>query len=138
MKQPFNWDNYSDQPYPLKDKNYKKQMRKNQVGSLLKTFFISLVMLPFAIIMTPFVKRKKIDSNDFFCMGVDYQRQSEMTLELIEELGVSRVLVRFKLCKMQTFNELESFILKLKEKKITLKIIQDREHIEDLKLLEND
>lgn len=138
MKQPFNWDNYSDQPYPLKDKTYKKEMRKGQIGSLVKTFFISLFVLPFSIIMTPFVKRKKVDSSEFFCMGIDYQREEQATLELIEELELKRVLLRFKLWEMQTLDELESFISKLKERKITLKIIQDREHVEDLKLLETD
>lgn len=137
MNEPYRWDNYSDQPYPLKDKAYKKEMRRSQIRSLLKTFLISIFVLPFSVIMTPFVKRKKIDSNDFFCMGVDYKRESEATLELIEELGVKRVLVRFKLWEMNTLNELENFILKLKDKKITLKIIQDKEHVEDLKLLKN-
>lgn len=137
MKEPYRWDNYSDQPYPLQDKSYKKKMRKSQIGSILKTFLISLFVLPLSIVMTPFVKRKKIDSKEFFCIGIDYQRESEMTLELIEELRVKRVLVRFKLWEMNTLDKLEHFILKLKDKKITLKIIQDREHVEDLKLLKN-
>jgi len=138
MKQPFNWDNNSDQPYPLQDKNYKKKMRKSQIGSLLKTFFVSLFILPFSLIMMPFVKRNRVDSNYFFCIGVDYQREREATLELLDELGVERVLVRFKLWEMETIDELKSFLLKLKGKKVTLKVMQDREHIEDLDLFKKD
>ena len=138
MKQPYTWDNYSDQPYPLKDKNYKKKMRKREFFSLFKTFIIALLILPFSLVMMPFVKRKQVNSNDFFCIGVDYQRESELTLQLVEELGVNRILVRLKLWEMETLDELKEFILKFSDKKITLKILQDREHVENLQLLKKD
>ncbi|MCK4875875.1 MAG: glycosyl hydrolase [Sulfurimonas sp.] len=138
MKQPYIWDKYSDQPYPLKDKKYKKQMRNAEFVSNLKTFFISLFILPFSLVMMPFVKRKEVNSTDFFCIGVDYQREPELTLKLLEELGVQRVLVRLKLWEMNRVNELKSFILKCKDTKVTLKILQDREHVEDLGLFRND
>ncbi|MDA7818364.1 glycosyl hydrolase [Sulfurimonas sp.] len=135
MKEPYVWDNYSDQPYPLKDRNYKKVMRKRELFSLIKTFLISLIILPFSIIMMPFVKRKTVNSNEFFCIGIDFQRESEKTIAYIEELCVQRVLVRLKLWEMNSLDELKAFILKLKDKKITLKIMQDRENVEDLELL---
>ncbi len=138
MKEPFIWDNYSDQPAQLKDKNYKKQMRKKEFLSLLITVAIASLVLPFSIIMTPFVKRKKIDSQAFFCMGVDYQREPQEAQILLDELGVQRIVLRFKLWEMETLEELKSFIQKNKDKKITLKILQDREHIEDLQLLKKD
>lgn len=138
MKQPYKWDNYSDQPYPLQDKIYKKKMRKGEFVSLLKTFFTALFMLPFSLIMMPFVKRKEVNSSEFFCIGADYQREPELSVKLIEELDVQRVLLRLKLWEMETLDELKSFILALKGKKITLKILQDREHVEDLELLQKD
>ncbi|MGE4420322.1 MAG: glycosyl hydrolase [Sulfurimonas sp.] len=138
MKEPYRWDNYSDQPYPLKDKNYKKEMRKSQIGSLLKTSLISLFILPLSIVMTPFVKRKKINSNDFFCIGVDFERNPKETLQMIEELGVNRILLRIKLWEMDKLPLLKEFILSCKDKKITLKILQDREHVEELSLLQKD
>jgi len=138
MKQPFSWDDYSDQPYQLKDKDYKKKMRTKEFSSLLKTIFTALIILPFAIMMVPFTKRKKINSSDFFCIGADYQRESDFSIALIQELDTQRVLLRLKLWEMDTIDELLSFILKLKDKKITLKIMQDREHIEDLTLLKDD
>ncbi len=138
MKEPFIWDSYSDQPAQLKEKNYKKKMRQKEFFSLLKTFLIASVILPFSVLMTPFVKRKKIDSQTFFCMGVDYQREPQETQMLLDELGVTRILLRFKLWEMQTLEDLKSFAEKNQDKKITLKILQDREHIEDLQLLKKD
>jgi len=138
MKLPYKWDNYSDQPHILEDKSYKKQMRRRELFSLIKTFLTSIVILPFSLIMMPFIKRKQVNSNDFFCIGVDYQREPEQSIELIEELGVNRVLVRLKLWEMETLSELKEFILKCKDKKITLKILQDREHVENLELLQKD
>ncbi len=138
MKKPFAWDNYSDQPYQLKDKAYKKKMRKREIFSLIKTFITALFIIPCSIIIMPFVKRKVVDSSTFFCMGVDYQREPDLTLQLLEELQVQRVLIRFKLWEMQTLGELKEFILACGNKNITLKILQDREHIEDLGLLQKD
>ena len=136
MKLPYSWDNYSDQPYQLKDKNYKKTMRKKEFKSILKTILISLFILPLSILAMPFVKRKEIKSNEFFCIGADYQREPNLSIELLEELHVERVLLRFKLWEMDTLNDLKDFILKLENKKITLKILQDRENVEDLNLLQ--
>ncbi len=138
MKEPFIWDDFSDQPAQLKDKNYKKKMRKKEFTSLLKTIITAIFILPFSLIMMPFVKRKTVDSSTFFSMGVDFQRESELTLKLLDELDVSRVLIRLKLWEMQDLEELKSFISKLGDKKIILKILQDREHIEDLELLKKD
>jgi hypothetical protein len=136
LKEPFKWDNYSDQPYQLKNKNYKEKMRKKEFSSLIKTILTSLFILPISLILMPFAKRKHIDSNTFFSMGIDYQREPALTLELLKELEVQRILIRFKLWEMDTLDELKSFILASGNKKIILKIIQDREHIENLELLE--
>jgi len=137
MKQPYIWDNYSDQPYPLKDKTYKKQMRKKETFSLIKTFLTALFILPFSIVMLPFVKRKTVNSNDFFCLGIDYQREPKFTLEAIKDLDVSRLLTRFKLWEMDTLDDLKEFLLNCKNQKVTLKILQDRENVEDLELFKN-
>ena len=60
MKQPFKWDNYSDQPAIIEDKVFKKQMRKKEFLSLIKTIFTSLVIVPFSTMMMPYVKRKDV------------------------------------------------------------------------------
>ncbi len=135
MKEPFKWDNYSDQPSLLKDKSFKKKMRKKELFHILTTFTTALFILPLSILMMPFIKRKKIDSSSFFCLGIDFEREVELTLKLVEELKIQRVLLRIKLWDIDSLDELKEFILKLKNKKVTLKILQDREHIENPKLL---
>ena len=135
MIEPFKWDEYSDQPVQLKDKTFKKKMRKNQLFSLIKTFLTAIVVLPLSLLAMPFVKRKVIDSQEFFSIGVDFEREPQKTLALLNELKTNRVLVRFKLWEMQKLDNLYSFIEDIKDKKITLKIMQDRENIEDLTLL---
>ena len=109
-------------------------MRKKESFSLIKTFLIALVILPISIVMTPFVRRKSISSSDFFSLGVDYQRDVQTNIDSIKDLNPNRVLIRLKLWEMDSLNELEDFIKKI-DKKITLKILQDRENIQDSKLL---
>jgi hypothetical protein len=138
LKKPFKWDNCSDQPAQLKDKAYKKKMRQREFFSLIKTIFTALLILPLSIIAMPFVKRKQISSETFFSMGVDYQREPELTLELLQELDVKRILIRLKLWELETLDELKNFILKNQDKNIILNILQDREHVEDLELLQKD
>ncbi len=135
MNKPFQWDDYSDQPAQLKDRAFKKKMRKKQLLSLLFTYLSGMLFLPLTLFALPFVKRKEIDSKDFFCIGVDFERETQETLTLIDELNTSRVLVRLKLWEMEKLEQLSSFLEKIPHKKITLKILQDRENIEDATLL---
>ena len=138
MNEPFKWDSYSDQPALLKDKEYKTKMRKKELTSLVKTFLLSIFILPFSIMAMPFIKRKQIDSKQFFSMGVDFQREPELTTKLIDELEVESILLRLKLWELDSLPQLKEFILKNRNKKIILKILQDREHIEDLELTKKD
>jgi hypothetical protein len=87
----------------------------------------------------PFKKAKKIASAEFFTLGVDFQRYPKETKEMLKELNVKSVLFRIKLWEMQEVQELKNFLDDLPQDiKITLKIMQDREHIEDLELLKQD
>ena len=113
MKAPFKWDNYSDQPAQLKDKNYKKDMRQRELKSLMKTIFIALFMLPISLILMPFIKRKEIQSEDFFCIGVDHTRNQHETHKMIDELDINRVLLRIKLWELDELENIKSFILNL-------------------------
>ena len=97
MKSPYKWDNYSDQPALLQDKEYKKKMRKQQLPSLVKTFFLALTIIPISFLALPFVKRKTIKQEEFISLGVDFQREPEATHKMLEELKVKNILLRFKL-----------------------------------------
>ncbi len=138
MKKPFSWDHYSDQAALLHDKAYKKRMRKKELSSLLITYLLSFVMLPLAWLLMPFAKRKPIMSKTFFTLGIDFKRKSEATLKMLDELGVTSILVRIGLWEMEKIDDLKNFIAQTKHRHITLKIMQDREHIEDKELLKKD
>jgi len=135
MKAPFKWDNYSDQPALLKDKTYKKEMRKKQLFSLVKTILIATLFLPISLVAMPFIKRKQIKQDEFIVLGVDFERESNTTLELLDELEIGSILLRLKLWELENLDKLKEFILQNKPRKIILKILQDKENIEDLELL---
>lgn len=144
MKEPFVWDKHSDQPYQLKDRNFKKRMRRREVFSILKTFLIALFILPLSLLMMPFIRRKTIDSDNFFAMSVNLDKEPSLTPQLLNELGAGHILVRCKLWEIDKLEELNDFILSCevpggyKAKEVTVNILQDREHIEDRELLEKD
>ncbi|CAI6152199.1 MAG: hypothetical protein SPLUMA2_SPLUMAMAG2_01315 [uncultured Sulfurimonas sp.] len=135
MKAPFTWDNYSDQPAQLTDQSYKKMMRKHQIFSLFKTAITALVILPVSLVAMPFVRRRVIKQSEFISLGVDYEQDAETTDALLQDLGVKNILLRCKLWEMEKLDELVAFVTKHSDKNITLKILQDRENIENLKLL---
>jgi len=134
MKKPFKWDNYSDQPAQLKDKSFKKKMRSTQKLSFIKMLFTTLIIFPISLVLMPFVKRKELKSEEFFSLGIDFQREPLETNKLLLELEVTNILLRLKLWEMDSLRELKDFLEPHKEKKIIVKILQDRENIEDLEL----
>ncbi len=138
MQEPFKWDYNSDQPYQLKDRSYKKQMRKRVRFSILKTALISLFVLPLSLLVRTFIRNRDIDSRKFFAMSVNLDREPKESIKMIQELGVESVLIRMPLWDMDRLSEYEKFCLEFSDREITVNIMQDREHIEDLQLLRDD
>lgn len=112
-------------------------MRRRELFSSLKTFSVALLTLPIALLLSPFKTKKKIQSDTFFAMSVNLDKEPLLTPALLDELEVEHILVRCKLWEMDKLSELSHFIATCKPKEVTLNILQDREHIEDLTLLEN-
>ena len=138
MQKPFIWDRYSDQPYPIKDKVYKKKMRKKHLWAAVPLLFMNLLFFPLGLFFMLFLKGKKRDKNHFYGMGVDLDK-GEIQKELIDELGVTHLLVRMPLWEMHRIEEYVAFAKSFGEDKyILLNILQDREHIEDNALLKKD
>lgn len=138
MKEPFIWDKYSDQPYPIKDKIYKKEMRKRHIWDYIPLFFTNIFFFPLSIILMPMFKGKKVGKESFYGMGVDLDKGIKQK-ELIEELGVKHLLIRMPLWETYRVEEYVAFARSFGEdKKILLNILQDREHVEDELLLQKD
>jgi len=138
MKKPFIWDNYSDQPYPLKDKVYKKKMRWRYMGSYIPLFLINMIIFPLGIVLMFFFKGHNDSQNAFYGIGVDLDKGNAQ-IDLIEELGVKHLMMRMPLWEMDRLSEYVAFAKSFGEdKQILVNILQDREHIEDEGLLEKD
>ena len=137
MKSPHIWDKYSDQPYPIKEKTYKKRMRKKHIFDYIPLILTNIIIFPLSIIIMKLFKSKDIDSREFYAMGVDLDK-GDIQVELIKELGVKHILVRMPLWEMSRVDEYLSFVQKFKGVKVLLNILQDREHIENKELLQKD
>lgn len=137
-KAPFFWDKYSDQPQVIKDKAYKKAMRKKNFFDFVKLFFTSLFILPFAtLLMKLFKGKENVSNEEFYGIGVNLDK-GNMQQELIEELGVKNLIIRVPLWDIENIDSHVAFsnsFNKTSKKDILINIMQDRENIEDHKLL---
>lgn len=137
-KEPFIWDNYSDQPHVIKDKAYKKTMRKKHLKDFIKLFFSSIFILPIAIFLMKFFRGKnEVSSEEFYGIGVNLDK-GEIQHELVEELGVKNLIIRFPLRDIKNIDLYVEFAQKFNKttkKNILLNIIQDRQNIQNPKLL---
>ncbi|RXJ69161.1 hypothetical protein CRV08_03895 [Halarcobacter ebronensis] len=135
-KAPFFWDSFSDQPEVIKDKTYKKAMRKRYFFDYLKMFFTSLFILPLSIVLMKFFQGKKSENKDIYGLGVNLDK-GDFQQSLVEELGVKNLLIRIPLWDMENIDSYVEFAKsfnKISKKEILLNIMQDRENIEDLEL----
>jgi len=135
---PFVWDHYSDQPYILKDKVYKKMMRKKHIWDFVPLVFTNMIMFPLSISLMKIFKKdniKKSSSIEFYGMSVNLDK-GEVQKELIEELGVKSLLIRLPLSDIQNIEKYKEFALSFgDDKNILINIMQDREHIDNKELL---
>lgn len=143
-KAPFFWDNYSDQPSVIKDKVYKKAMRKKFIFDYIKMFFSSILVLPFSILIMKLFQGKNESSNkEFIGLGVNLDKDDKNNTqqELIEELGVKNLIIRVPLWDIQNLDSYVEFTKsfnRLSSKNIVLNLMQDRAHIENKELLKKD
>ena len=140
MQTPFIWDNYSDQPHVIKDKTYKKQMKKKHMFDYIKLGITSAFVFPFATLAMKLFKPSIPKGSDIFGMGVNLDK-GDVQVELIEELVVKNLLIRLPLSDIQNIQKYYDFTLKFIQngnKHIVINILQDREHIDDFELLQKD
>jgi hypothetical protein len=129
----FKWDHYSDQPYPIKDKEFKKNIRKKNIFEYISTLLTNMVFFPLAILAMPFFKSKKnIENKKFYSMGVDF-KHGNIQKQLIDELGVKSVLIRFPLAHIDKIKEYLDFVKTYTNDdiEVVLNILQNRDHIEN-------
>ncbi len=138
MKAPFVWDHNSDQPYQLKERSFKKAMRKKELISLVGTFFSALFVLPVAMLLQNVIPKRTIATDDFFGMSINLDKEPHATKKLVDELGLTTLLIRFPLWEMERLDDYLTYVKLFDDKKIVLNLLQDREHIDSFSLLEKD
>lgn len=143
MTNNFPWDSYSDQPHILKRES-KKELRKGHSLEFLKLLATNLLYFPYLFFkfllkpvgsVTPNKPTKQINLYGL-CVNLD---KGEEQFELIEELGVKSLQIRVFLNDIENIDKYVAFAKGFgDDKEILITIIQDREHIENPKLLARD
>jgi len=134
----FIWDKYSDQPQVIKDKFFKRAMRKKELKDNLKLLFTSFIILPISILFMKFFKGKiELSNKEFIGLGVNLDK-GDIQQELVEELGVHNLIIRLPLSDIKNIDLYVNFAQsfnKTTNKNILINIIQNRENIENQELL---
>ncbi|WP_081757179.1 YrbL family protein [Aliarcobacter lanthieri] len=131
----YTWDTFSDQPYLLKDKEYKKRVRniRDSLKLLLSSFFI----LPIAILVMKFFKGELTSVNkNFIGLGVNLDKDDGQNNQqkLIEELGVQNIIIRVPLADINNIDLYVNFansFNKKSKKNILINIIQNIKNIDE-------
>jgi len=151
MKNNFPWDSYSDQPHILK-RALKKELRKGHGLDYFKLMATNLFYFPYLFLkflwqrsesealapnntrLKPSVPRMP----SFYGLCVNLDKGKEQ-YKLVEELGVKSLQIRVFLKDIDNIDKYVEFAKGFgDDKEILITIIQDREHIEDHKLLTKD
>ncbi len=131
----FVWDNYSDQPHVIKDKNFKKMMRQKYWFDYVKLLVINFFIYPISVLATPLFRSKSVDTSKFFGMSVNLDKGLEQ-VELVKELGCKNILIRVPLSDIANLKSYVEFAKYFHGCEITVNILQDRPHIEHKMMLQ--
>lgn len=134
----FEWDHYSDQPAIITDKALKKRIARSVRWQSMRMLVTAILVYPLAYVLFLLfpAKKKLVDTNRFFGMSVNLDKNPEKTRQLIDELGVNNLLIRLPLSDIDNLSSYVDFAEKFKGKKLLINILQDRRHVTDLALLE--
>ena len=135
MKNKFIWDSYSDQPGIIKDKKYKKMMRRRHLADYIPLFIYNLVFFPLAAATSGWFKVKPKTAENFFALCVNLDK-GQQQIQLVEELGCKNLQIRMPLADIGNLAEYVTFAKKFADCRILINILQDRANIEDPALLQ--
>ena len=134
MKDKFAWDKYSDQPYPLRDRAFKKQMKRKHLKEIVPLFLYNLLIFPLAAAYSFIVKGESKKNSHFFGMCVNLDKGEEQ-VALIEELQCKNLQLRVPLSDIDNLHQYVSLASKLQTDKLLITILQDQANIQDHHLL---
>jgi hypothetical protein len=125
----FEWDHFSDQPYPIRDKKAKKEIYEKTIFDTLKLLFVNILLFPFILIrfFISLFETKQTNRENFFGMGISLGTDKK----LVDELGIEELLIRLPLSDIENLDKYKTFIEQFKEYNILVNILQDRRHVEN-------
>jgi len=135
-RSPYQWDFYSDQPYPIKDKSYKKRIRIRAVPANLKLLFVNAIFLPLSLLNYFFLSRFQtaIRSKSSIGLCVNLDKEPSPSPSLVSELGVRRLSLRIPLSDVENIDSYVDFIKSFSGVDWMFVVLQDREHIDNEEL----
>ena len=113
-------------------------MRRKEWRSFIATLFSTLLILPISLLLQYLIPKRVINSQNFFGMSINLDKDPKLTKTLIDELSLTTLLIRFPLWEMERIEEYVTFIKTYKDKKIIINLMQDREHIDNQQQLRDD
>jgi len=137
------WDKYSDQPAVIRDKALKKRIYKDIRWDSFKMLLTNLFVYPISYAfykvtsVNPSIEQPSINTQEFFGMSVNLDKNPTQTRALIDDLGVDNLLIRIPLHDIENLEKYIAFAEQFNDKKILINILQDRRHVEDLGLLKD-
>ncbi len=129
----FEWDKFSDQPYPIRDKKAKKEIYKKTIFDTIKMLFVNILLFPLILIrfLVALFEKREVDTKNFFAMGITIGADKK----LVDELGVKDLLIRLPLSDIENLPKYKTFIEQVEGYNILVNIMQDRRHVENRELL---
>lgn len=109
-------------------------MQSKAKKNTIYSSFVNAFFLPFTIVLGYVYKSKNTKFKNFFALNVNIDKYEEQA-QLVKELGCNDLMIRIPLSDINNLLKYKEFVESFKGKNITLNIIQDRENIEDKKLL---
>ena len=101
----FKWDSFSDQPYQLKNKAKKRELKKQNRWNILKTIFLALFTLPPLWGFSFFLKSQKFPKlTDFFAIAVNLDK-GEQQFNFLNQLQIQHLAMRFPLGDIENIDK---------------------------------
>lgn len=134
----YRWDKFSDQPYPISNRAYKRAVRIQSIPAFFKTIAVTLLVMPLASLLYYFSKPALLPVRTTGMIGlcVNADKEPELSLEMVRALNVKKLSIRLPLHDIENIDRYLEFANQFESYDLLFVILQDRRHIEDAVKLE--
>ncbi len=139
----YKWDDYSDQPHVIRDKNDRKMLNAYTYISNIKILF-NFLLFPLLFLTFLIKKRKnptKIVDSIGLCINLSNvsTKRNNLTVDdlklLVSDLNIKNISIRIPLSDIENYDKYFNFTKEFSHLSIMVVILQDRAHINNPQLL---